>query len=156
LSVSLKKVLHNKYGYRDYTNKALFVNSSNTQFAHYIAGLIEGDGTIPKSERSTKGSLNYPSIQIVFHLKDLPLARSLLLFFLLIKKKKGDLIQKELGYGSISRKKGLNAYIYTVKAFDGIMLLISLLNGNMKTNKNFAKLGPRLILLRRINLGSYD
>ena len=139
LSVSLKKVLHNKYGLRDYTNKALFVNSSNTQFAHYIAGLIEGDGTIhiPKSERSTKGSLNYPSIQIVFHLKDLPLAL---------------LIQKELGYGSISRKKGLNAYIYTVKAFDGIMLLISLLNGNMKTNKNFAKLGaPRLIILRIIN-----
>ena len=68
-SVSLKKVLHNKYGLRDYTNQALFVNSSNTQFAHYIAGLIEGDGTmhIPKSERSTKGSLNYPSIQIVFH-----------------------------------------------------------------------------------------
>ena len=122
-SVSLKKVLHNKYGYRDYSNKALFVNSSNTQFAHYIAGLIEGDGTIPKSERSTKGSLNYPSIQIVFHLKDLPLAL---------------LIQKELGYGSISRKKGLNAYIYTVNNFDGLMLLISLLNGNMKTNKNFA------------------
>lgn len=96
------------------------------QFAHYIAGLIEGDGTIhiPKSERSTKGNLNYPSIQIVFHLKDLPLAL---------------LIQKELGYGSISRKKGLNAYIYTVNNFDGLMLLISLLNGNMKTNKNFAK-----------------
>lgn len=74
--VSLKKVLHNKYGLRDYTNQALFVNSSNMQFAHYIAGLIEGDGTIhiPKSERSTKGNLNYPSIQIVFHLKDLPLA----------------------------------------------------------------------------------
>lgn len=123
--VSLKKVLHNKYGYRDYTNKALFVNSSNMQFAHYIAGLIEGDGTIhvPLSERSTKGNLNYPSIQIVFHLKDLPLAL---------------LVQKELGYGSISRKKGLNAYIYTVNNFDGLMLLISLLNGNMKTNKNFA------------------
>jgi hypothetical protein len=125
LSVSLKRVLHKKYGLRHYTNQTLFGNNSNTKFAYYITGLIEGDGTIyiPKSERSTKGSLNYPSIQIVFHLKDLPLAL---------------LIQKELGNGSISRKKGLNAYIYTVNNFDGIMLLISILNGNMKTNKIFA------------------
>ncbi len=110
---------------RDYTNKALIVNGSNTQFAYYISGLIEGDGTIhvPKSERSSKEKLNYPSIQIVFHLKDLPLAL---------------LIQKELGHGSISRKKGLNAFIYTVNNIEGVMLLINLLNGKMKTNKIFA------------------
>lgn len=102
LSVSLKKVLHKKYGLRHYSNQTLYGN--NSKFAHYISGIIEGDGTIhiPKSERSHKGSLNYPSIQIVFHLKDLPLAL---------------LIQKELGHGSISRKKGLNAYIYTVNNF---------------------------------------
>ena len=37
-------------------------------FSHYLAGLIEGDGTIivPKHERSPKGKLYYPSIQIVF------------------------------------------------------------------------------------------
>ena len=94
----------------------------NTHFAQYITGLIEGDGTIhvPKTERSIKGTLNYPSIQIVFHLKDLPLAL---------------LIQKELGHGSLSKKKGANAYIYTVNNLDGLMLLVSLLNGNMKTNK---------------------
>jgi len=131
LSVSLKKVLRlwstrSSLGLRHYTKNALFVNGSNTQFAYYIAGLIEGDGTIhlPKSaERSSKGRVNYPSIQIVFPLKDLPLAL---------------LIQKELGHGSISRKKGLNAYIYTVNNFEGVMLLISLLNGKMKTNKILA------------------
>ena len=53
-------------------------------------------------------------------MKDLPLAL---------------LIQKELGHGSISRKKGLNAYIYTVNNFYGLILLISIINGNMKTNK---------------------
>lgn len=56
-------------------------------------------------------------------MKDLPLAL---------------LIQKELGYGSIHRKKGLNAYIFTVNNYDGILLLINLLNGKMKTNKLFA------------------
>ena len=122
LIVSSKKVLRNKYSLRYYTQS---VYNSNTKFAQYITGLIEGDGTIhvPKSERSSKGTLNYPSIQIVFHLKDLPLAL---------------LIQKQIGHGSISRKKGLNAYIYTINNFNGIMLAISILNGNMKTNKIFA------------------
>lgn len=108
-----------------YTSHALSKDNSNTDFAHYITGLIEGDGTIhvPRTERSAKGSLNYPSIQIVFHLKDLPLAL---------------LIQKELGHGSISRKKNKNAYVYTVNNLDGLLLLISLLNGNMKTNKIYA------------------
>lgn len=61
--------------------------------------IIEGDGTIhrPKSERSTKGNLNYPFIQIVFHLKDLPLAL---------------LVQKELGFGSISKKKKVLMLIF--------------------------------------------
>lgn len=115
----LNKVLYNKYGLtkRHYINQTPIIN-----FAFYIAGLIEGDGTIhvPKTERSAKGSLNYPSIQIVFHLKDLPLAL---------------LIQKEIGHGSISKKKGQNAYIYTVNNLVGLLLLVDILNGKMKTNK---------------------
>jgi hypothetical protein len=92
------------------------------KFTTYLAGLIEGDGTIivPKSERSSKGKLNYPSIQIVFHLKDLPLAL---------------LIQKNLGFGSISRKKNVNAYILSINNKEGILTLIQLLNGNMRTPK---------------------
>jgi len=99
--------------------------NSNSHFSKYLSGLIEGDGTIhvPKTERSHKGILNYPSIQIVFHLKDLPLAL---------------IIQKELGHGSISKKKGLNAYIYTINNSEGVLLVVSLLNGNMKTNKIYS------------------
>ena len=70
--------------------------------------------------RSPKGKLNYPSIQIVFHLKVLPLAL---------------LIQKELGFGSLSRKKGLNAYIFTINNYDGLIFTINLINGNMRTPK---------------------
>lgn len=101
------------------------LENSNSNFAKYLSGLIEGDGTIhvPKTERSNKGILNYPSIQIVFHLKDLPLAL---------------IIQKELGHGSISKKKGLNAYIYTINNYEGVILVVSLLNGNMKTNKIYS------------------
>lgn len=91
-------------------------------FSSYFTGLIEGDGTIitPKTIRSPKGKLNYPTIQIVFHLKDLPLAL---------------LVQKELGVGSLSRKKGVDAYVLTINSYTGILLVISLINGNMRTPK---------------------
>jgi hypothetical protein len=94
-------------------------------FSYYFTGLMEGDGTIitPKTLRSPKGKLNYPSIQIVFHLKDLPLAL---------------LVQKELGVGSLSRKKGVNAYILTINSYQGILLIISLINGKMRTPKIYS------------------
>lgn len=96
--------------------------NSSSNFAHYITGLIEGDGSIvvPKTKRSEKGKLNYPSIQITFNLKDVPLAL---------------IIQKCLGHGSLSKKKGVSAYVLTINNYTGLLLLVSLLNGNMRTPK---------------------
>lgn len=103
--------------------KPNFKKESN--FSYYLSGLIEGDGSIhvPKTERSSKNKLNYPSIQIVFHLKDLPLAM---------------LIQKNLGHGSLSRVKGSNAYILTINNSKGLVLLVNLINGKMRTPKIYA------------------
>jgi hypothetical protein len=100
-------------------------NLNNLPFSLYLAGLIEGDGTIivPQVLRSSKGKLNYASIQLVFNLKDLPLAL---------------IIQKELGLGSLSRKKGVNAYIFTINSYEGLYLIISLINGNMRTPKIYS------------------
>lgn len=99
-------------------------NKFNDNFSYYLAGLIEGDGTIlvPKTERSIKGKLNYPAIQIAFNLKDLPLAL---------------IIQKELGFGSISRTKGVNAYRLTINNFEGLILIVNILNGKLKTVKYY-------------------
>lgn len=120
---------------RDYTPKYIFCRKfssekdskdiNKTSFASYLTGLIEGDGTIvvPKTLISPKGVLNYPSIQIVFNLKDLPLAL---------------IIQKELKFGSISRKKGINAYILTINSYEGIINTINLINGNMRTPKIYS------------------
>ena len=90
----------------------------------YLAGLIEADGTIvvPKTERSTKGKLNYPCIQIVFQLKDYPLCQA---------------IQKELGYGSISKKKESAAYILTINSNEGLINLANLINGKFRGPKIF-------------------
>ena len=40
LSLSKKKVLHSGYGLKDSTNHTSHDDSSNTEFAHYIAGLM--------------------------------------------------------------------------------------------------------------------
>lgn len=99
--------------------------SFNPKLASYLAGLIEGDGTIvvPKTERSLKGKLNYASIQLVFDARDLALAL---------------IIQKTLGHGSIAKKKGLNAYILTINSNEGMTLLVNLINGYMRTPKIYA------------------
>src|ERR1700709_2498278 len=123
--------------FRDYTPEFFFcLNSSfqisslpfikfsknKTNFSNYLAGLIEGAGTIvvPKTERSNKGKINYPSIQIAFNLKDLPLAL---------------LIQQNLGQGSLIRKKGVNAYVLTINNLEGMILIVNLINGKLRTPK---------------------
>jgi hypothetical protein len=93
-----------------------------SQLGYYFTGLLEGDGTIitPKRERDDKNRLIYPSIQISFNSKDLPLAL---------------IIQKVLGFGSISKQKGVNSYRLTINNYDGILFIIFLINGKMKTPK---------------------
>ena len=94
----------------------------NSNFSSYLAGLIEGNGSIivPKTERSIKGKLNYPCIQITFDLRDLPLA---------------IIIQQKLRHGSLSRKKGVNAYILTINNIEGLILVVNIINGYMRTPK---------------------
>lgn len=90
--------------------------------ASYLAGLIEGDGTIvvPKQERSEKGKLNYPMIQIVFQHKDFPLCQ---------------MIQKTLKHGTISKVKHRAVYVLTINNLDGLIAVASLINGNMRGSK---------------------
>lgn len=96
--------------------------SWNQNLGHYLSGLIEADGTIivPKTERSSKGRLYYPYIQIIFDSRDLPLAL---------------LIQKNLRHGSISKRKGANAYVLSFSSKESIILIVSLINGKMRTPK---------------------
>jgi hypothetical protein len=103
-------------------DKIIKYKENNSNFAYYFTGLLEGDGTIitPKTERSSKDKLNYPSIQITFNLKDLPLAL---------------VVQKELTFGSLSRLKGTKAYRLTINNIQGILLIINILNGKMRTPK---------------------
>ena len=93
-------------------------------FGSYLAGLIEGDGTIivPKQERSAKGKRNYPSVQLVFQLKDFPLCQ---------------VVQKLIGHGTISKKKQAAAYILTITNLQGLIVLSNLINGKMRGPKYY-------------------
>ena len=108
----------------DCAPEQFITNLSVFPIGSYIAGLVEGDGSIivPKTERSVKGKLNYPSIQIVFQLKDFPLCQA---------------IQKQLGYGSINKKKQSAAYILTINSNEGLINLAKLINGKLRGPKYF-------------------
>lgn len=95
-----------------------------TFFSSYLAGLIEGDGTIivPKEERSLKGKLNYPSIQIVFQNKDFPLVTKLC---------------QIISHGSISKQKNSPVYIYTINNKEGIIYIVNIINGSFRGPKYY-------------------
>lgn len=86
----------------------------------YLAGLIEGDGTIVVDERNSKGRLNYASIQMAFAAKDFPLI---------------TILAQVIGHGSISKRKIAAAYIYTINNASGLIKIFNLLNGKIRGPK---------------------
>lgn len=79
------------------------------QLGDYLAGYLESDGT-----------LITPKINIVFNIKDKNLAIHLL---------------KVLGYGSIQTNEASNCVYLVVRSKEGILDIISLVNGKFRTPK---------------------
>jgi hypothetical protein len=106
-------------------NSFKYKDLSNLNFSSYLTGLIEGNGSIitPKIERSVKGKILSPSIQIIFYYRDYELAS-------IITEKLLD-----LEIWSSLKKKGANAKVLTIKNYKGLIFLISMINGNMRTPK---------------------
>ena len=85
------------------------------EFPHYLAGLIEGDGTIVVP---AKGITSYtPYFEIIFHIEDKILA---------------DYVQLKVG-GNFRIKE--NYCVLIIKSKDSVLKLINLINGNMRTPK---------------------
>lgn len=90
----------------------------------YLAGLIEGNGYIGvpiKGSKTKKGQLLYPTIQISFNTKDLPLA---------------SFILKCIGKGSLIKKKNTSAYVLTFNSKDSQLKIINLVYNKFRTPKN--------------------
>lgn len=90
---------------------------------YYLAGLIEGDGTIyvPETKRCIKTNrILYPSIEISFHKKDLSLAEN---------------IRNYLNFGYVLKITNKNSYKLHINNKEAIYKMIDLLNGKFKTPK---------------------
>uniref|UniRef100_UPI0021821A27 LAGLIDADG endonuclease n=1 Tax=Gongronella sp. w5 TaxID=483437 RepID=UPI0021821A27 len=92
------------------------------QLGYYLAGLIEGDGSIivPTKDRTLSGKKTHPVIRIVFTLHDLPLAEKL---------------QQVLGCGFIQKPKKGNYYLFEIQNYDGLLTVVNLINGKFRTPK---------------------
>lgn len=114
-------------GFGNLNNLRLFFNfrffhvSSSFQFSYYLAGFLEGDGSIivPLSNKSDSGKSLHPIIKFVFTLNDLPVAQK---------------FQEILGHGNIYKGDG-NYYIYQIQNLEGLKVIINLINGKMRTPK---------------------
>jgi hypothetical protein len=84
---------------------------SDEEFGHYLAGLIDGDGSIQEYR-----------IRICFYILDLPSA---------------TYIKNRLGYGKIIKIKGKNAYDFCITGREGIQLVLNLINGKLRTEHKY-------------------
>lgn len=85
---------------------------NDEQFGHYLAGLIDGDGHF-----STKQQL-----VIVFSSSDVSLAYY---------------IKKRLVFGHVKKVKDKNAYILVISNKEGLIKVINLINGKLRTDSKF-------------------
>lgn len=93
---------------------------NSNKFNSWLAGLIEGDGTLvtPNARRTIDGKKNYPHIQIAFNVKDLELAKRIIMV---------------VGCGSIFIDK--NTVRLSWWKQEEIINVINRINGNMRTPK---------------------
>lgn len=94
----------------------------------YLAGLFEGDGHVAIKDKSLKHPK--PTFHITFHKKDLPLAQKLY-----------DLIACRAGsgkVGSIFVHKYNNSCVLNIYSVPGLIAVVNLINGCLKTPKRFS------------------
>lgn len=116
VSISSKEHSDNNQHLNDNSHKEIdsfFLN-------HYLAGLIEGDGSVkvPKNLRSDKGNLVYPSVTITFADKELPLAQFL----------------SKILDGRVNKTSG-NWYVLSIYKISALYNLVCRINGKFRTPK---------------------
>jgi len=102
-------------------NQTPLLSNNEDSLNTYLSGYFEADGHIWVSNPNVNSKKKHnPRFCIIFHLKDKPLAEKLL---------------ESIGYGFIRIKLKENACVLTVSPLKGLMYVIELLNGNMRTPK---------------------
>lgn len=103
------------------TEKPQEVQGSQGKLAPYLAGLIEGDGTIAISQKDGSPVRAYnPKILIVFHLDDLPLAKRL---------------KSVTSCGQIQIPYGRGYVLWAIQGIREVEKIALIINGYMRTPK---------------------
>lgn len=107
----------NFYSYNTFNNEV-----KNNEFGHYLAGFIEGDGSLitPTTLKNPSGTNKVCSIQIIFHICDLKFVK---------------LLQKRIGHGNIYFAKNTQTVRLMIQNITGVFTVINLINGKMRTPK---------------------
>jgi len=98
------------------------ININNSQLGYYLAGLIEGNGSLwtPEEIRSSNGFIKNPSIVFSFNKKEKP-------FYIHLK--------KILNTGKFSEENSSNTYKLYINEKKKIIDIINLINGKFRTPK---------------------
>lgn len=108
----------NKY---DLSKSAQAPTTGSIWFGSYLAGLIEGDGSIYVPDlQSDKNKNQNARIKIVFNSKDEPLAKKL---------------QAVLGFGRFEYPKVGHFLVLFIGDYDGLYKIVTLINGKFRTPK---------------------
>lgn len=103
-----------------------YIKSPNLegQLGYYLAGLLEGDGSIitPKKEKSAKGKLYHPVIRTVFHKNDLKYAEFL-----------SDLLG-----GRVQSPKNRGYHLWEIQDKATLTKIVNLVNGKFRSPKIIA------------------
>jgi hypothetical protein len=85
---------------------------NDEQFGHYLAGLIDGDGNFSKQQQ----------LVVAFHKLDVSLAYY---------------VKKRLGFGNVKKIKEKNCFVLILSSRIGLMKVINLINGKIRTENKF-------------------
>jgi hypothetical protein len=104
-------------------NNENFNKLNDNNLGSYLAGYIEGDGTIivpsKNKERNSLGNLYYPSVRIIFLLIDKPLAENLKLRF----------------GGKFVFPKNQKYFLWQIQDLNGLLKICKTVNGLFRTPK---------------------
>lgn len=95
--------------------------SNDTEFGHYLAGLIDGDGHFSSKQQ----------LIIVFNSLDVSLAYY---------------IKNRLGYGNIRKIKNKNAILLIISCKKGMEKIINLINGKIRTENKFNQINKNILI----------
>jgi hypothetical protein len=120
-SKDIEKYLHNYFA--NHYNKADNFYNGNKEFAYYLAGLLEGDGhiSLPSLGVTTLNRVLNPRIIFTSHINNLGLYAY---------------IQSQLGGIGRIQFSGNKTIRYIIGDIKGIMVLVNLISGKLRTPKN--------------------